>query len=151
MLEPYDLDPWAQTLALLAALATKEEATSERATTGKRRLLPSAPELNAAAWPQRPWPCSLPPTAITVVERLSDTTVLVSWRDATSCHYLDQAWRLGVARHQGQCALSCQPIQRGEPIYRPRHSAREHPVNAGAMILAAAIDEAFRSGNVQRR
>ncbi|WP_367147049.1 DUF3331 domain-containing protein [Paraburkholderia sp.] len=112
--------------------------------------MPSAHEANATPRLLRLLPDFLPPATITVVERLSDATVLVSWRDATSCHYLDQTWALGVARHQGQCALSGRPIQRGEPIYRPRRRAREHPVNAGAMILAAVIDEVLRSSGVER-
>ncbi|CAB3789404.1 DUF3331 domain-containing protein [Pararobbsia alpina] len=81
-----------------------------------------------------------PSTAvITVVERQSSSTVLVSWRDSTFCHYVEQTWRLGVARCEGICALSGSPIRLGDSIYRPRSGGAEQPINANAMILDAAI------------
>ncbi|CAB3776432.1 DUF3331 domain-containing protein [Pararobbsia alpina] len=75
---------------------------------------------------------------VNVLDRLSERTVAVSWRDSTSCHYNDQIWRVGIARQPGRCAVTGVRIQPGEAIYRPIPTLPA-PVNAQAMILASAI------------
>jgi len=75
---------------------------------------------------------------VNVLDRLSERTVAVSWRDSTSCHYNDQIWRVGIARQPGRCAVTGARIQPGDAIYRPIPTLPA-PVNAQAMILASAI------------
>jgi Domain of unknown function (DUF3331) len=73
-----------------------------------------------------------------VLDRLSERTVTVSWRDSTSCHYNDQIWRVGIARQPGCCAVTGRRIEPGDAIYRPI-PAFPAPVNAQEMILASAV------------
>jgi hypothetical protein len=83
---------------------------------------------------------ALPPATrfVKVLDRPSDRTVTISWRESTLCHYNDQIWRAGVAKHSGTCALSGMHIERGDSVYRPIPT-RPTPINANAMILSAAI------------
>ena len=75
---------------------------------------------------------------VNVLDRLSERTVAVSWRDSTSCHYNDQIWRVGIARQPGCCAITGMHIEPGDAIYRPI-PATPAPLNAQAMILASAL------------
>jgi len=65
----------------------------------------------------------------------------LAWRDSTSCSYGAQIWMGANAKVSGVCAMSGAQIKRGDRIFHPRHS-KPAPVNAGAMILASAIDAA---------
>ena len=80
--------------------------------------------------------------AIALLERLSPRMATVSWSDPQGCKYGEQVWRLSTARGSGICALSGQPIFRGNAIYRPA-KVEPRPANAAAMILATVIDRAF--------
>ncbi|CAM2148957.1 DUF3331 domain-containing protein [Pararobbsia alpina] len=75
---------------------------------------------------------------VNVLDRLSERTVAVSWRDSTSCHYNDQIWRVGIARQPGCCAITGMHIEPGDAIYRPIPTVPA-PLNAQAMILASAL------------
>jgi Domain of unknown function (DUF3331) len=80
-----------------------------------------------------------PPTRfVKVLDRPSDRTVTISWRESTLCHYNDQIWRAGIAKHAGTCAISGMHIERGDSVYRPIPT-RPAAINANAMVLAAAI------------
>jgi hypothetical protein len=83
---------------------------------------------------------ALPPATrfVKVLDRPSDRTVTISWRESTLCHYNDQIWRAGIAKHSGTCAVSGMHIERGDHVYRPIPT-RPTPINANAMILSAAI------------
>ena len=74
-----------------------------------------------------------------MIERLSATSVAVSWQDATRCRYDEQVWISCRARLKGRCALSGEPIRRDDAIYKPRVRAAM-PANAAAMILASVIE-----------
>jgi hypothetical protein len=76
---------------------------------------------------------------VSVVERLSETSVSVRWRDATRCRYDDQIWISCRARSGGRCALSGAVIRRHDFVYKPR-TRTVVPVNASAMILASLIE-----------
>ena len=78
---------------------------------------------------------------ITIVERPSAGRAVVSWRDATHCRYGAQVWLLGAAPRAGVCALSGQPIDKANLVFRPQR-ARPAALNANAMILVAAMDDA---------
>jgi hypothetical protein len=122
-----------------AQVRVANRAAPVRAVSRKLGTARPARDAKDAALPRSDTDGDVGAAVVTVVERLSSTTVLVSWRDPTSCHYAEQTWRSGVARRQGLCALSGYPIQRGDSIYRPRSSGAEPPVNADAMILDVAI------------
>jgi hypothetical protein len=77
--------------------------------------------------------------SIRVLERLSESTLSLSWHDPTSFNYSEQVWALCTARKGGTCVLSGQSIRRGQPVYRPRRVGSSVPLNSGAMILALAL------------
>lgn len=72
---------------------------------------------------------------VSVLERITDTSISVRWRDATRCHYDDQIWISCRARGHGRCALTGMPIRPRDDVYKPR-ARSVAPVNADAMILA---------------
>jgi len=78
---------------------------------------------------------------VSIIERLSAAMAVVSWRDATHCRYGAQVWTVGTARDTGVCALSGQPIDKSDLVFRPQRS-RPAALNADAMILASAMDAA---------
>ncbi|HKR40413.1 MAG TPA: DUF3331 domain-containing protein [Paraburkholderia sp.] len=80
--------------------------------------------------------------AVALLDRISPRMATVSWSDPQGCNYGEQVWRLVTARQSGICALSGQPIAVGDAIYRPA-KVEPPPVNAAAMMLAAAIDRAL--------
>jgi hypothetical protein len=77
---------------------------------------------------------------VSVLDRPTSSTVLISWKDSTRCNYGYQLWHLAKTRKSGVCALSGNRIKVGEIVYRP-YSGRLCPLNAGAMILAISINE----------
>lgn len=79
------------------------------------------------------------PSVVTVVERLSQTRVSLSWRDSTRCNYEEQLWAYGKAKSSGHCALSGKPIRRGDNVYRPWWRGGDMPSNNGEMILASEL------------
>ncbi|MGF6382581.1 hypothetical protein QF000_004327 [Paraburkholderia atlantica] len=74
---------------------------------------------------------------IIVVERPTMTSATIEWRDSTNCYYGAQLWRLVRARKSGVCALSGEPISRGDEIFKP--CGRTDAVNADAMIRTSAM------------
>lgn len=78
-------------------------------------------------------------SVVTVVERLSQTRVSLSWRDSTLCNYEEQVWTYGKAKSSGRCALSGKPILRGDSVYRLMRRGRDRPLNNGEMILASEL------------
>ncbi|RQR71282.1 DUF3331 domain-containing protein [Burkholderia sp. Bp9012] len=86
------------------------------------------------------WDATSKPT-ISVLERPTADTVMISWRDACTGHYGYQKWRLFTTRKRGVCALSGQPIEIGDSVYAPQLLGSA-PGNAAAMVLAACIDAA---------
>jgi hypothetical protein len=136
-------DVWSSTLMILEkmsreqacedAVETPEPAPeSGHAKKGKRR----------AARKKKPPVCT-EATAIRLVERVSDSCVLISWCDPTSCHYGEQTWILRTARSSGTCALSGMCIRRGDEVFRPAQRSRFLPANASAMILAESMRAVF--------
>lgn len=79
-----------------------------------------------------------PQAVVRVVERPSSATAIIYWSDPGTCHYGYQGWRVTTSTGSGVCALSGEPISRGDSVYRP--SQRDpKPQNAAAMILATAM------------
>jgi hypothetical protein len=129
-------DPWSGILKRLLTSTTTSECTT-LAASGRLTMREPAND-------RRHRPCEEPDGTphsariVNVLDRLSERTVAVSWRDSTSCHYNDQIWRVGIAREPGRCAMTGERIRPGEAIYRPI-PALPAPVNAQAMILASAL------------
>jgi Domain of unknown function (DUF3331) len=132
MFDSSNAERWLRTLSLIASLPN---AAGSGAHSRMSRVAASRPGS----------PCTSMSDAVSgarvvkVVERRSSKTVAVCWRDATSGHYAEQVWTLGVARVRAVCALSGAPISRGDAIYRPRHCRSHVPVNAEAAILASTL------------
>ncbi|WP_345789593.1 DUF3331 domain-containing protein [Paraburkholderia terrae] len=82
---------------------------------------------------------------ISDVERRSRATIAIDWADSTFGHYGEQLWSLGIARRKAVCALSGEPINRGDSIYRPRLIGGRIPLNSSAMILASFLDARYFS------
>ncbi|RDV00953.1 DUF3331 domain-containing protein [Trinickia dinghuensis] len=81
-----------------------------------------------------------PSCTVTIEERLENKRIALSWSDPTCGSYRGQLWRYAIAPKPGVCALSGQPIKRGDAIFRPQARSRNAPRNRNAMILAAWID-----------
>jgi Domain of unknown function (DUF3331) len=133
-------DRWQRTLSVLSLVSSSSDASGS-----KPRLKIAVPSGVRVGSLQPAPPCLANAQAATgtrvvkVVERRSSKTVAVCWRDATSGHYAEQVWTLGVARTRAVCALTGAPIARGDAIYRPRHCRTHVPVNAEAAILASTL------------
>lgn len=76
---------------------------------------------------------------VTFVERVTDRSILINWRDATLCHYCDQLWTKRSARRSGRCALTGDLIARGDVVYAPYTRVSNPPANERAMILASSV------------
>jgi len=77
------------------------------------------------------------PRRIEILELTTSNTATIFWRD-TTCSYAEQRWRRSSAYESGQCALTGDPIKRGDAVYKPM-TCRDKPVNRFAMILAKHI------------
>jgi len=126
-------NPWIQTIRLLSRgsqlpqICNKTSLSARRCTSfGHDGALTAEPSLHRL---------------VNLIERTSSSTVTIAWRDSTSCSYGAQIWMSANAKVSGVCAMSGAQIKRGDRIFHPRHS-KPAPVNAGAMILASAIDAA---------
>ncbi|VWB61914.1 DUF3331 domain-containing protein [Burkholderia lata] len=77
-----------------------------------------------------------PQLFVTVLEA-GDDALLIRWVESGRCHYGEQRWRLRVALQPGRCAISGQPIEPGEPVFRPVR--RPVPANGDEMIRPASV------------
>ncbi|NIF44760.1 DUF3331 domain-containing protein [Burkholderia sp. Tr-862] len=87
--------------------------------------------------PVAPGVSPLRPQLFVTVLEAGDNGLLVRWSESGRCHYGEQRWRLRVASQAGRCAISGQPIESGELVYRPVR--RPVPVNGDEMIRPAAV------------
>ncbi|MFI4941541.1 MAG: DUF3331 domain-containing protein [Burkholderiales bacterium] len=72
---------------------------------------------------------------IHILEAPAKDRLLVSWRQSGLCNYTEQLWALRNAGHTARCAISGQPIRRGDKVYRPVGK----PMNHATCILADAV------------
>ncbi|WP_083973157.1 DUF3331 domain-containing protein [Caballeronia cordobensis] len=79
------------------------------------------------------------PLHVSVVEKLSSTTISIRWSDPCSGHYASQIWGIAVARADSICVLSGKPIRTGDAVFRPRAYGAQTPINRHRMILASAV------------
>ena len=137
MKHPSLMDPWSRTLAMLDSRSGRPSEMNEKPALLTRSLVRNVPGKSACTG-QSDGHC----VNIRVLERLSESTLALSWHDPTSFNYSEQVWALCTARKRGTCALSGQSIRRGQPVYRPRRVGSSVPLNSGAMILALALTPA---------
>ncbi|MGF6773729.1 hypothetical protein P3T18_006243 [Paraburkholderia sp. GAS199] len=130
--KPSFTDPWLQTLGLLSVLSGDAEAgvvdVAAVAARGGRKAA-HLPVMGERFDVQ-----------VHVIDRPTQSTATVVWRDPTHCSYGDQVWHASRARVAGVCALSGRAIQAGDAIFKPR-PCRPAPLNAGAMILRVVVNE----------
>lgn len=75
---------------------------------------------------------------VRILERPTNSTLIVLWSDPGRCFYGHQSWRATKARLAGRCAFSHSVIREGDEVYRPVYTSVE-PQNSGAMILASVV------------
>jgi hypothetical protein len=139
-------DPWMQTVRSLTMIPRESAAPSQPRKTARDFL-----DQLTRAW-ERDHPRVTPPgtrrpfpqAVVRVVERPSSATAIVYWSDAAVCHYGYQGWRITTATSDGICSLTGAAIRRGDSVYRPPQRDPK-PLNAAAMILAAAMPETHAS------
>jgi hypothetical protein len=76
---------------------------------------------------------------LSIVEKLSPSTISIRWSDPCLGHYESQIWGIGLARADAICVLSGQAIRRGDSIFRPRAYGSHVPINRHRMILASVV------------
>lgn len=126
-------DPWMRTIGLLSVLSGAPDS-------GMAEI--------AALAAGRPRKGAMPPfmsarsdVQVQLIDRPSQSTATIAWRDSTHCSYGDQVWHACRARTAGVCAMSGRAIRPGDAIYKPR-PCRPAPLNTGAMILRSVLHEA---------
>src|SRR5258708_12280973 len=102
------LDPWSQIIGRLSA-HWHETASAVRQASGRRKRRSRAVVAHAV--------CGV--ATIRSIEWQTDTTVLVSWSDATRGSYLDQTWRAGYARVHGLSPATPIPVTHGDSLFPP--------------------------------
>lgn len=130
MKHPSLMDPWSRTLAMLDDRPSRGSHSSDKRVPFTRTFdggVHGSADDHARC------------VNIRLLERLSESTLALSWHDPTSFNYSEQVWALCTARKRGVCVLSGQSIRRGQPVYRPRRVGSSVPLNSGAMILALAL------------
>jgi hypothetical protein len=75
---------------------------------------------------------------VRILERPTNSTLIVLWSDPGRCFYGHQSWRATKARLAGRCAFSHSVIREGDEVYRPAYTSVE-PQNSHAMILASVV------------
>jgi hypothetical protein len=75
---------------------------------------------------------------VRILERPTNSTLIVLWSDPGRCFYGHQSWRVTKARIAGRCAFSHSVIREGDEVYRPVYAGVE-PQNSRAMILASSV------------
>jgi hypothetical protein len=124
-------DPWSRTLAAILHFSDPTSNSPCRRIRARHCLLQgSSTARDARAF------------TITVLERLANSLVALSWHDPTRCNHEEQVWSPSLARRTGQCALSGMCIKRGDSVYRPRTCGGIAPLNGDAMILTTALKKA---------
>jgi hypothetical protein len=143
-------DPWQQTVRCLGG-RQREAAADRHAVHNLNQKATRRARSSAAARPGNGEPTLAPharrsaePTlaqpVVRVIDRPSSVTAIVYWSDAATCHYGYQGWRVATAERDGHCALTGEPVHRGDLVYRPAQREPK-PRNVDAMILAIAMPD----------
>jgi len=132
VLSPVRRDPWSATLAALFSFSSPPDPQWVAPD-------PFARGSCKAAHHRQSGNADICTFTVTVLERLSNSLVALSWRDPTLCNYEEQMWSPGLARTSGRCALSGLHIRKGDAIYKPATRGQTVPLNRDAMILASEL------------
>ena len=132
VLSPVRRDPWSATLAALFSFSSPPDPHWVAPD-------PFARGSCKAAHHRQSGNADICTFTVTVLERLSNSLVALSWRDPTLCNYEEQMWSPGLARTSGRCALSGLHIRKGDAIYKPVTRGQKVPLNRYAMILASEL------------
>ncbi len=84
---------------------------------------------------------------IEFIEKISDSRMLLSWRESGRCNYTEQLWTLKKAPHFKICAVSGKRVHRGDRIFCP--SGR--PLNHDKCILGAEIGTVLSVESIEAR
>jgi hypothetical protein len=57
---------------------------------------------------------------IQILDRPTQVTVVLSWRNPVGCSYGYQLWQRTISKRAGTCAVSGEPIRRGHTVFQPR-------------------------------
>ncbi|SAK99229.1 hypothetical protein AWB77_05950 [Caballeronia fortuita] len=80
---------------------------------------------------------------ITLRDRPTERTAIVSWSDSQSGCLGEQIWSLGRARAEDFCAISGERIRRGDLVFRPRKTTppaiNEHSVIAAHHVFEVSV------------
>jgi hypothetical protein len=79
--------------------------------------------------------------SITVRERLTSRTAVVSWSHSQLGCLAEQVWTLGRARGENVCEISGERIKRGDLVFSPRKT-RPPAINENSAIAAHYILDA---------
>lgn len=74
---------------------------------------------------------------VEILERLSQTSIVLCWADATSGRYGEQTWIMRTARQRGVCSLSGESFHAGDLIYRPNVRQRGGARSIRSISVAA--------------
>jgi Domain of unknown function (DUF3331) len=130
------VDPWARTLNMLLQLSEHPVSQQRDSVTTDRSLNRKSTDRRKRERIDHSIPFSLAHIKVQVVERLTETTISVTWHDPTSVNYMEQLWLLGSAHSAGICSLTGAPIARGQSVYKPRRNCKRPALNQNAMILS---------------
>lgn len=84
---------------------------------------------------------------INILEAPAKNRLLVSWRQSGLCNYTEQVWALRNAVHAARCAISGQPVRRGDKVYRPVGK----PMNHATCILPEAAQSVMANRTSKRQ
>ena len=135
-------DPWSRTLNMLLHFSEHTVSKQLGGVTTDECFIRKSTNRRKRQRSDHPIRLSHAHIEVQVVERLTETTISVSWHDSTSVNYMEQSWRLGRAHGAGICSLTGQPISRGQSVYRPKRNAKRPTLNQDAMILSEMINAA---------
>jgi hypothetical protein len=133
----FDVDRWSGILAHLEASSSPQQSLLSSREKGASEEPPAYPSRNRLPL-GRAGDQLYSSLTVRILEARSESTITISWHDPTACHYGDQTWRRGRAKHAGRCAISGAVIAAGADVFLPP-TRRPYAANAGTMILAVSV------------
>ncbi|WP_430232913.1 DUF3331 domain-containing protein [Paraburkholderia tropica] len=126
---------WESTVALLGRISSPDDELARAILSGQHQRWEAWKKSAAARHGVR----NPHTSSFTIVDRVSDRSILICWCDATLGHYAEQLWVRGVARRSTLCVLSGLRVRRGDIVYRPC-TRGQRSVNCEEVLLAFMVD-----------
>lgn len=126
---------WKSTVALLGRISSPDAGVGEKKAFGPG----DGRCASKKTAPARVGVKSAHAASFSIVERISERSIVVCWCDATLGHYGEQLWMRAVARRSTHCVLSGLRVRRGDIVYRPS-TRGQRPANCEEVILAVMLD-----------